>query len=148
MIKFIGEHKAKLDDKGRLIFPSAFKSLMDGREELKFIVKKDIFSKCLSIYTYSEWEKESEELKSKLNFFNRKHSQLWRAYMSQRALIEPDEKLGRFTIPKQLLDEIDVIKEVVFYGNDHKIELWAKEILDQERNTDIDFASLAEDILA
>ena len=68
MVKFVGEHRAKLDDKGRLVFPSAFKALM-GDEALRFVVKQDLFSECLSIYTYSEWERQSEEIKSKLNFF-------------------------------------------------------------------------------
>lgn len=148
MVKFIGEYKAKLDDKGRLIFPSAFKNLMGDDEPLKFVVKKDLFAECLSIYTYSEWEKESEELKSRLNFYNRKHNEFWRAYMSGRALIEPDGKLGRISIPKELLESIGAKKEVIFCGNDHKIELWAREVLEKERSNNDNFAALAEEILA
>lgn len=146
MVKFVGVHRAKVDDKGRLVFPSAFKSLM-GSEALRFVVKRDLFSECLSIYTYSEWERESEEIKSKLNFFNKEHSMFWRAYMSNRALIEPDEKFGRITIPKPLLDSIHVEKEVVFSGNDHKIELWAKELFESNDMRDEEFVSLAEKIL-
>jgi MraZ protein len=146
MVKFVGEYRSKLDDKGRLVFPSAFKSLMD-KEPLRFVVKHDLFSDCLSIYTYSEWERESEEIKSKLNFFNKEHSKFWRGYMNNRALIEPDEKLGRITIPRQLLDSINVKKEVVFSGNDHKIELWAKENYDSSTIGEDEFISLAEKIL-
>ena len=146
MVKFVGEHRAKLDDKGRLVFPSAFKALM-GDEALRFVVKQDLFSECLSIYTYSEWERQSEEIKSKLNFFNKEHSRFWRAYMENRALIEPDGKLGRITIPKHLLDRIKVDKEVVFSGNDHKIELWAKELFESSKMADEEFVSLAEKIL-
>ncbi len=127
MVKFIGEHKAKLDDKGRLIFPSAFKSLMEGEQSMLLVVKKDLYANCLNIYTYSEWERESEALKAKLNFFDQEHCRFWRTYVSNRALIEPDEKLGRINIPKELLSSINIDKEVIFCGNDHKIELWAKE---------------------
>lgn len=146
MVKFVGEYRSKLDDKGRLVFPSAFKALM-GSESLRFVVKHDTFSDCLNIYTYSEWELESEEIKKKLNFFNKEHSTFWRAYMDNRALIEPDEKLGRITIPKQLLDSIHVQKEVVFSGNDHKIELWSKESFDSSKISESEFVSLAERIL-
>lgn len=146
MVKFVGEYRSKLDDKGRLVFPSAFKALMGG-EPLMFVVKHDTFSDCLSIYTYSEWERQSEEIKSKLNFFNKEHSTFWRAYMDNRALIEPDEKLGRITIPKQLLESIHVQKEVVFSGNDHKIELWSKESFDSSKISEDEFVSLAEKIL-
>lgn len=146
MAKFVGEYKGTLDDKGRLVFPSAFKSLM-GDEPLRFVVKQDLFSECLIIYTYSEWERQSEEIKSKLNFFNKSHSRFWRGYMSNRALLEPDGKLGRITIPKYLLDNIHVRKEVIFSGNDHKIELWAKELFESSKMANDEFVSLAEEIL-
>lgn len=139
MITFIGEYNVKLDDKGRVIFPSAFKSIMsqsgktepqpEGSEkpDMRFVVKKDIFEDCLEMYTFAEWERQSEEVKSRLNFFNKEHAAFWREYMRNRSVVEPDAKLGRISIPKRLLDSIGVTKEVVFSGNDFKIEIWAKE---------------------
>lgn len=127
MVKFIGEYSGKTDDKGRVIFPSAFKALMQPDGDMRFVVKKDIFEDCLEMYTYQEWERQSEEVKSRLNFFNRDHAIFWRAYMGNRAIVEPDSKLGRISIPKRLLEAIGVTKEVVFLGCDHKIEIWAKE---------------------
>lgn len=147
MIKFIGTYSAKLDDRGRLVFPSAFKSLIDDGRPMQFVVKKDIFAPCLNIFTYQEWERESESVKSRLNFFNIEHARFWRGYMSSRALIEPDGKLGRITIPKKMLEEIGVSKEVVFEGCDHKIELWSKEEWDRSTMENDDFAALAQHIL-
>ena len=112
MVKFIGEYSGKVDDKGRIIFPSAFKSLMQNEGDMRFVIKKDIFEDCLGMYTYSEWERQSEELKAKLNFFNRKHAAFWREYMRNRAIVEPDSKLGRITVPKKLLEAIDVMLEL------------------------------------
>ena len=43
MAKFIGEYSVKIDDKGRMIFPSAFKSVFDADEKLSFVVKKDLY---------------------------------------------------------------------------------------------------------
>ncbi|MCK9305467.1 MAG: hypothetical protein M0P27_08735, partial [Bacteroidales bacterium] len=79
MIKFIGEYTVKLDDKGRLILPSAFKSVID-ENDLRFVIKKDLFANCLEMFTYSEWLRESESVKSRLNFFNREHTLFWREY--------------------------------------------------------------------
>ena len=78
MTKFVGEYRAKTDDKGRLVFPSAFKSLMDNTQPLRLVVKKNLFAPCLDIYTYEEWERESEDIKSRLNFFNPEHATFWR----------------------------------------------------------------------
>ena len=52
MAKFIGEYNAKLDDKGRLVFPSGLKALADANVPLRFVVKKDLFSPCLEMYSY------------------------------------------------------------------------------------------------
>lgn len=144
MVKFIGEYTVKLDDKGRLVLPSAFKSVMPAGEDMKFVLKKDIYENCLEMYTYAEWERQSEEVKSKLNPFNRKHSTFWREYMRNRAVVEPDSKIGRITIPRQLLESIGVRKEVVFAGNDYKIELWAKESYEASSISGEEYAALAE----
>lgn len=127
MTTFIGEYTVRIDDKGRMVFPSAFKSLMPEGGDMRFVIKKDIFEDCLEMYTFGEWERQSCEVKSKLNFFNREHAMFWREYMRDRAIVEPDGKVGRISIPRKLLETIGVTKEVVFSGNDYKIEIWAKE---------------------
>ena len=128
MVKFIGEYNVKVDDKGRVIFPAAFKSIMPADGDMRFVVRKDIFENCIEMYTFAEWERQSELVRSKLNItFNEKHAKFWRAYMHNSAIVEPDAKLGRLSIPKKLLELIGVAREVVFSGNDHKIEIWAKE---------------------
>ena len=106
MVKFIGEYNAKVDDKGRLILPSSFKASITPGGDMRLVLKKDLFSDCLEMYTYEEWTQESEQVKSRLNFFNREHASFWREYMRERAIVEPDEKLGRITIPKKLLEQI------------------------------------------
>ena len=144
MTTFIGEYTVKVDDKGRLVFPSAFKSVMPSGEDLRFVIKKDIFTDCLEMYTFREWERQSEEVKSRLNFFNRKHTLFWREYMRDRAVVEPDPKLGRISIPKKLLEAIGVNKEVVFAGNDFKIEIWAREKYSENVISGEEFMTLAE----
>ncbi len=104
MVTFIGEYSGKIDDKGRVVFPSPFKSLMPSEGDQRLVVKKDIFEDCLEMYTFEEWERQSEEVKSKLNIFNRAHAAFWREYMRDRAVVEPDAKLGRISIPKKLLE--------------------------------------------
>lgn len=147
MINFIGEYKAKVDDKGRLVFPSAFKAICGESLSRGFVVKKTLFANCLEMYTYDSWEKESEAVRSRLNQFNRDHERFWRAYTSNRTFVVPDEKLGRISIPKALLESVGIEKEAVFCGRDFKIEIWAKESLEQTSLPDDDIAALAEKTL-
>ena len=96
------------------------------------------------MYTFAEWERQSELVKSKLNIaFNEKHAKFWRAYMNNRAVVEPDAKLGRISIPKRLLELIGVTKEVIFSGNDYKIEIWAKENFESGIISSEEFVSIA-----
>ena len=143
MVKFIGEHIARIDDKGRVVFPAALKSMVPDGADMRFVVKKDIFEDCLEMFTFEEWERRSEEVKSKLNFFNREHAMFWREYMRNRAIVEPDAKVGRISIPVKLLEAIGVMKEVVFSGNDHKIEIWAKEKYEESAISNEEYIAIA-----
>ena len=143
MNTFIGEYTVKIDDKGRMVFPSAFKSLMSADGDMRFVIKKDIFEDCLEMYTFEEWERQSSEVKSRLNLFNRDHALFWREYMRDRAIVEPDGKVGRISVPKKLLEAIGVNKEVVFSGNDYKIEIWAREKFEEARISNEQYISLA-----
>lgn len=147
MAKFIGSYKAKVDDKGRLILPAAFKSCIAEGTPLRFVVKKSLFAECLEMYAFDEWERDSEAVRSRLNFFNPKHEHFWREYMRGTADVEPDSKLGRMTIPKTLLDKAGIRKEVVFAGSNHKIEIWDKDKYEAGEMDGESFAALAQDIL-
>ncbi len=145
MVSFIGQYEAKVDDKGRLVFPAGFKSLLPpGEGSQRFVIKKNIFEDCLEMYTCEEWGRQSEELKKKVNFLKKEHAAFWRKYMRDCAQVELDAKVGRFTIPKSLLERIGVTKEVVFSGNDYKIEIWAKDKFAASEISDEEYLNIAE----
>lgn len=144
MVTFIGEYTSKVDDKGRLVFPAPLKGAIPPGSDMRFVIKKSLFSPCLEMYTFEEWEKRSEEVKSKLNFFNKDHALFWREYMRNRDIVEPDAKLGRILISRKLLDAIGINKEVVFSGNDFMIEIWAKEKYDSSEISNEEYIAIAE----
>ena len=127
MSSFVGEHTSKLDEKGRMVFPSELKNRLMALGQKSLIVKKDFYQKCLTLYTLEAWNELTASMRERLNLFNKDHAALWREFMRDRAEITPDEKNGRISIPRQLLDKIDVDKEVVFVGMEDRIELWAKD---------------------
>ena len=143
MATFIGEYTVRIDDKGRMVLPSAFKALVPADGDMRFVVKKDIFEDCLEMYTFEDWERQSSEVKSRLDFLKRDHAIFWREYMRNRAVVEPDGKAGRISIPKKLLEAIGVTKEVVVSGNDYKIEIWAQEQFDASGISNEEYIALA-----
>ena len=135
---YIGEHTAKLDDKGRLIFPSEFRTLA-ATQSAKYVIRRDIYKDDrLEMYPIDEWDKYAESVKAKLNLLTEEGSDTWEKFNSDRAIVIPDEQMGRITIPKYLLEEIQVREtktEVVFKGVDAKILIMSKEARERERST-------------
>ena len=147
MVTFIGEYTARLDDKGRLVFPSALKASMSPGSDMRFVVKKDLFEPCLQMYTLEEWTKQSEQVKNSLDLtFNKTHAKFWREYMRDRDIVEPDPRFGRISVSRRLLDSIGVGKEVVFSGNDFRIEIWAKEKFEESRISNEEIIAIAESL--
>ena len=127
---FFGRHSAKVDDKGRLVIPSAIKSVVP-EDRMQFVIRKDMHSDCLEMFTYSEWEVMSQAVRSRLDLaFDDDHIRYWRTYMSNTVTVTPDAKLGRIMIPKEILEAAGITKEVIFLGVDYKVEIWAKEKID------------------
>ena len=58
---FRGSHEAKIDDKGRLKVPSAFKALMDAANVTQFFVTSTN-GKWAEIWPLPEWEKVEQRL--------------------------------------------------------------------------------------
>ena len=148
-VMFIGEHIAKLDDKGRLVFPAPLKAQAESEKEGKliFIMQKNRFEKCIDMLTEKEWKQQCDEAAKRLNRHDPDHARLWRALMQDTAIVEPDEKMGRIQIPKTMLEKIDVCKEVVFAGNGYKIEVWAKEHHPGGKVSEKDFVVLSKKYL-
>jgi len=156
MVKFIGTYSAKVDDKGRVVFPSGLKDQMlkclqqsgvgTDSVDWRFVVKKDLWENCLEMFTFNEWERQSEEVKSRINFLNRGQAAFWREYTRNRAIVEPESKLGRMSIPATLLESIGAGKELVFCGSDHKIEIWDKQQFESSNLSQDEFIRLADSL--
>lgn len=146
MTGFFGRHSAKIDDKGRIVIPSAIKSVVPA-DQMPFVIRKDMYSNCLEMYTWQEWANMSQAVRSKLDLaFNEDHMRYWRTYMSDTVTVVPDAKLGRITIPKEILDKAGIEKEVVFLGVDYKVEIWAKEEIENGKLSSEEFRSMGRKI--
>ena len=146
MVTFIGKYGSKMDDKGRLVFPAPFKSLMNLEGDMRFVIKKSIYDDCLEMCTFEEWTKQTDAIRETLDFFNPRHVQFWRQYMRDCDVVEPDPKLGRISISRELLDAIGVDKDVVFFGINYKIEVWAKEKFEASKISNDQFLAIAESL--
>lgn len=146
MTSFIGDYVCKVDEKGRLLFPAAFKKQNKSASPDRYVVRKDIFETCLVVYTMEEWERQNELIRKNTNPYNREHNRFLREFYRGTAEINLDSS-GRLLIPKRLLDMASATKELVLTGQDSRIEIWAKEKYDSHESDEQAFAQLAEKIM-
>lgn len=122
---FVGKYYNSIDSKSRLIIPAKFRD--DLGPECVVAVS---FDKCLTVYPVDEWQKFLDELddlpKSKQDV-----RKLKRFYNS--CSIKGDiDKQGRVTIPAELLKMAKIDKELVTIGSNKFIEVWSKDIWDEQ----------------
>lgn len=108
---FRGNHPAKVDEKGRLKLPSAFKQLVDAGSVAQFYVTSTD-GKSAEIWPLPEWEKREEQLAdaSEMDEAVRKYLSLTSYYGQQ---VEMDSQ-GRVLLPQILrsaagLDDQDAV---------------------------------------
>jgi len=151
MLNLLGEHKCKIDAKGRLMFPARLRRQLENIIHHGLVINRDIFENCLVLYPKPEWDKVNGEM-TQLSRYNRKHQVFQRKFMKGATLVDLDSS-GRLNIPTALLDYagIDLSKsnEIIVSGLGEKVEIWTVEayqtqVLNDEE--DFDFGNLAEDV--
>ncbi len=146
MISFIGDFECKVDAKNRVAFPAAFKKQMGESLQEGFVLKRDIYDKCLILYPMMEWERQNKLIRSKTNPFNREHSRFLRMFFSGTADVKPDSN-NRILLPAKLMEYANIREDVVMAGQYGKIELWSPGDYENFTRADDEFAVMAESIL-
>jgi MraZ protein len=144
MSTFIGEYHVKVDAKGRIMLPAAFKKQLSEASHDTFVAKKDIYENCLVLYPMEEWERQNQLIKANTNPYNSEHNRFVREFYKGAAEVALDGN-NRILIPRRLLDEVGVSDEMVLAGQHGKIECWAKSSYGQLNPAE--FAKLAEKIM-
>lgn len=143
MATFIGDYTCKVDVKGRIILPMAFKKQMPANAQDHFVVRKDIFENCLVLYAIEDWNGQLDKIRKKINPYNREHNMFLRNFFKGTAELSLDNN-NRMLIPKKLMDLIGADRDVVLAGQDGRIEIWAADIYDKIDMAADDFANLSE----
>ena len=146
MNTLIGTYECKVDAKGRLMLPVAFKKQLASVAEKGFVLKRAVFQPCLELYPMQEWESMMQNV-NKLNRFKKKNNDFIRRFTAGVKSVDLDVS-GRLLIPKDLVGFAGITKEIVVTSAVNIIEIWDKDkyekAIDDAAN---DFADLAEDVM-
>ena len=141
----IGTYECKIDAKGRLMVPSVLRKQLNNLED-GFVLRKHSFSNCLEVYPMPEWNKVSAKI-NKINRHKKENAQFVRKFMSGVRPVEIDTN-GRLLVPKDLVNLVELKKELVLLATGTTFEIWDKDLYEEENNfSDEDFAAMEEKIM-
>jgi MraZ protein len=125
---FRGNHPAKIDEKGRLKLPAAFKQLVDAQHVTQFYITS-VDGKSAEIWPLPEWEKREEQLAefSTLDDAVQKYLDLT-SYHGQQ--VEMDNQ-ARVLLPQILRGTAKLDAEVAVFGKLNYLEVRNREIFEQ-----------------
>ncbi|MEJ5254497.1 MAG: division/cell wall cluster transcriptional repressor MraZ [Acidimicrobiales bacterium] len=113
---FVGTFEHSLDDKGRIVLPSTFRSHLADKG---FLSQLD---GCLGLWTEAGFQEVSSRLKEKIREGLAPQEAL-RAFAANAHEVRPDSQ-GRITIPQRLRDFAGLGRDAVVIGAIDRIEIW------------------------
>ena len=142
----IGTYECKIDIKGRLLIPSAFKKQLASVIPKGFVLKRAVFQNCLELYPLEQWEELIKKVNS-LNRFKKKNNDFIRRFTAGVKFIELDGN-GRLLIPRDLIEISNIKREVTLSTSVNIIEIWDKSSYEKAIADSRDgFAQLAEEVM-
>lgn len=148
---FTGSTVAKVDEKGRFVLPQEMRYGLVEDGKCEFVVGLGLGG-CLAIYRKSSIDRIVEKFKQ--NQHVAKFQKFFTLFFSTLFPTECD-KVGRVSLPAILRNAIGLKKEMVVAGVMDKIELWPKEVYDQNlqdlltgASSDMSLAKMTEEAFA
>ena len=115
---FLGQFQHNLDDKGRLMIPAPYRSLLDGGA---YITQG--FDKCLMVLTEAYFKQVYERIEA-MNLADPTARMLRRLILANAYPVEAD-KVGRILVPQNLRTFLGVTSgELVVAGQGDYFEVW------------------------
>jgi len=125
--------------------PAALKKQLSDKAVEKFVINRG-FEKCLVLFPWDEWQKESAKVNA-LNLYVKRNREFVRYFFRGATELVMDTT-NRILIPKTLLDYAGIDKDLMLNAFSNRIEVWSKTayeaLLDEEP---LDFSELAEEVM-
>ena len=145
-MRFLGNIEAKTDAKGRAFLPAIFRKVLQAGGEERLVLRKDVFQPCLVLYPESVWNEQMDQMRKRLNRWNKQHQQVFRQFVSEVELVSLDGN-GRFLIPKRYQRMAAIEQDIKFVGMGDTIEIWSSQKAEEQQMTAEDFGNALEELM-
>ncbi len=120
---FKGTYRHRIDPKGRLPVPAAFRKELPSGAPFQLVVT--LLDQCLAAYPPAEWQRLEGQL-SQLPAFSREVKALTRV-LASRAVDCTLDRQGRILLPASLRQAAGLTREAVVAGVLNRFEIWSPE---------------------
>jgi MraZ protein len=124
---FKGTYRYRIDGKGRLPVPAAFRKALAGQGAEAVVAT--FLDQCLAVYPPSEWMRLEDRLRA-LPSFGRTTRALTRSLLSRASDCALDVQ-GRILVPPALRQAAGLEREVAIVGALDRFEVWAPDAWDR-----------------
>lgn len=128
----LGSVRHQLDDKDRFRIPAKFRQtlgdkayILPGRE-----VGKETKKYCLYVIPENRFEEIYERIGDSSLYGGGEEADLLTTYFAMIQDVEEDGQ-GRLRLRSDLAEMLNVVKDVVFVGKGHYLEMWSGEVWDE-----------------
>ena len=122
-INLSGVFECRIDEKGRIIFPSKLKKQISPVTEGKFTIIYGL-DECLMMFPQDEWENLNAEINKK-NFFIKKNRVFVKFFRRGQTETTLDSQ-NRILLPREHFGYAGIEKDVILFAYSNRIEIWAK----------------------
>ena len=141
MSDFMGEYDHSVHDKGRINIPVRFRKALPSEHKDTFIITLWVEG-CIAGYGMDEWERVKTTLRS-ISPLKKRARQIRRLIVSRAVEVTVD-KQGRITIPRAMLQKVNITDRVKIIGVLERFEIWDPDGYDR---TIADSEEIFEDVI-
>lgn len=140
MNTFVGNIEARLDEKGRIFIPAAYRKILAEFGSKCIVMRRDTDNECLMFYPEGVWNEKVEQLRATLNEWDPEDQLILMQFMADAEYLEMDGQ-GRILLQKKNLETIGAQQDVLFVGILNRFALWAPETFANKRLSQSELAA-------
>ncbi len=140
MSTFVGNIDGRLDEKGRIFVPAAYRKILAEADSKRIVMRRDTDNECLMFYPEHIWNEKVETLRAALDEWNPEDQLILMQFMADAEYMEMDGQ-GRILLQKKNLETIGAQQDVLFVGMLNRFALWAPETFAAKRLSQTELAA-------
>jgi MraZ protein len=123
MQTFVGNIEGRLDEKGRIFIPAAYRKILAEAESKRIVMRRDTDNECLMFYPEAVWNEKVEALRAALDEWDPEDQLILMQFMADAEYMDLDGQ-GRILLQKKNLETIGAQQDVLFVGMLNRFALW------------------------